>query len=91
MLSGGNGDDTFAFGPGFGKDIINDFTHGDHVEFDGGVFANFQAVQAAMLQAGSDTVILIQDAGWNGGQHLMGRPYSMDLRERVVSASGDTR
>jgi serralysin len=57
MLSGGNGDDTFAFGPGFGKDIINDFTHGDHVEFDGGVFANFQAVQAAMHQAGSDTVI----------------------------------
>jgi transposase len=31
-------------------------------------------------------VFLIQDAGWNGGQHLMGRPYSLDLRERVVAA-----
>jgi transposase len=33
--------------------------------------------------------VLIQDAGWNGGQHPMGRPYSLDsldLRERVVAA-----
>jgi transposase len=30
--------------------------------------------------------VLIQDAGWNGGQHLMGRAYSLDLRERVVAA-----
>jgi transposase len=29
---------------------------------------------------------LIQDAGWGGGQHLMTRPLSIDLRERVVSA-----
>jgi len=29
---------------------------------------------------------VIQDAGWNGGQHLMTRPLSNDLRERVVSA-----
>src|SRR5712692_7619262 len=29
---------------------------------------------------------LIQDAGWNGGQHPMARPYSLDLRERVVAA-----
>jgi transposase len=32
------------------------------------------------------SVVLIQDAGWNGGQHPMGRAYSFDLRERVVSA-----
>jgi hypothetical protein len=29
---------------------------------------------------------LIQDAGWSGGQHAMGRPYSIDLRERAVAA-----
>jgi putative transposase len=29
---------------------------------------------------------MIQDAGWSGGQHLMTRPLSNDLRERVVSA-----
>jgi transposase len=30
--------------------------------------------------------VLIQDAGWDGGQHLMARAYSLDLRERVVGA-----
>src|ERR1700740_2648635 len=30
--------------------------------------------------------VLIQDAGWGGGQHPMGRAYSLDLRERVVAA-----
>jgi putative transposase len=29
---------------------------------------------------------VIQDAGWIGGQHLMARPLSNDLRERVVAA-----
>jgi transposase len=29
---------------------------------------------------------LIQDGGWVGGQHPMGRAYSLDLRERVVAA-----
>jgi transposase len=29
---------------------------------------------------------VIQDAGWRGGQHLMTRPLSLDLRERVVAA-----
>jgi putative transposase len=29
---------------------------------------------------------VIQDAGWSGGQHLMTRPLSTDLRERVVAA-----
>jgi transposase len=29
---------------------------------------------------------VIQDAGWDGGQHLMTRPLSNDLRERVVAA-----
>src|SRR5215475_1341278 len=26
----------------------------------------------------------MQDAGWGGGQHRMARPYSQDLRDRVV-------
>jgi transposase len=30
--------------------------------------------------------VLIQDAGWDGGQHPMARAYSLDLRERVVEA-----
>jgi transposase len=29
---------------------------------------------------------VIQDVGWAGGQHLMSRPLSNDLRERVVAA-----
>ena len=29
---------------------------------------------------------MIQDTGWIGGQHLMTRPLSNDLRERVVRA-----
>jgi len=29
---------------------------------------------------------VIQDAGWNGGQHRMTAPLSHDLRERVVGA-----
>jgi transposase len=35
---------------------------------------------------------VIQDAGWNGGQHGMARPLSLDLRERVVAAvlAGET-
>ena len=56
-LSGGNGNDIFVFGPSFGKDTVTDFRHGDRIEFDGGVFANFSAVQAAMHQVGADTVI----------------------------------
>jgi putative transposase len=31
---------------------------------------------------------VIQDAGWIGGQHLMTRPLSNDLRKRVVDAIG---
>ena len=31
----------------------------------------------------------IQDSYWKGGQHGMGKPYSKDLRERVVGAAQD--
>ncbi|WP_245475103.1 IS630 family transposase [Bradyrhizobium sp. Leo121] len=33
---------------------------------------------------------MIQDAGWAGGQHLMSRPLSNDLRERVVATPSAT-
>jgi autotransporter-associated beta strand protein len=56
-LTGGNGGDSFVFGPDFGKNVITDFGHGDQIEFDGGVFADFHAVQAASHQVGTDTVI----------------------------------
>jgi Ca2+-binding RTX toxin-like protein len=58
-LSGGHGPDTFVFGPGFGHDIVTDFSHADHIEFDGGVFQNFKQVQAASHQVGNDTVITL--------------------------------
>ncbi|HKS19054.1 MAG TPA: Ig-like domain-containing protein [Bradyrhizobium sp.] len=58
-LTGGNGSDTFVFGPGFGKDVITDFSHGDHIEFDG-VFKSFQDVH--LQQVGANTAIYL-DAG----------------------------
>ncbi len=58
-LTGGNGGDTFVFGPGFGHDVVTDFSHADRIEFDGGVFQNFQQVQAATQQVGDDTVITL--------------------------------
>ena len=61
-LSGGQGPDAFVFGPGFGHDVVTDFSHADHIEFDGGVFQNFKQVQAASHQVGADTVIAL-DAG----------------------------
>ncbi|HVZ27266.1 MAG TPA: hypothetical protein VG798_01295 [Rhizomicrobium sp.] len=53
---GGTGHDIFVFGADFGKDLIDDFSHGDHIEFDG-VFADFAALEAASHQAGADVVI----------------------------------
>ena len=58
-LNGGGGPDTFVFGPGFGHDVVTDFGHADHIEFDGGVFQNFNQVQAASHQVGADTVITL--------------------------------
>jgi Ca2+-binding RTX toxin-like protein len=58
-LTGGNGRDTFVFAPGFGNDVVTDFSHTDQIEFDGGIFQNFRAVQAATTQVGDDTVITL--------------------------------
>ena len=48
VLTGAGGNDTFAFGPSFGKDSIADFHLGDTIQFDHTVFATVQAVLAAM-------------------------------------------
>jgi Ca2+-binding RTX toxin-like protein len=58
-LTGGHGGDTFVFGPGSGHDVVTDFSHADHIEFDGGVFHNFKQVLAASHQVGADTVITV--------------------------------
>jgi Ca2+-binding RTX toxin-like protein len=58
-LTGGHGPDTFVFGPGFGHDLVTDYSHADHIELDGGVFHNFHQVQAASHQIGNDTVITV--------------------------------
>jgi Ca2+-binding RTX toxin-like protein len=58
-LTGGHGGDTFVFGPGFGHDVVTDFSHADHIEFDGGLFHNFKQVLAASHQVGADTVITV--------------------------------
>src|SRR5260370_16246402 len=34
----------------------------------------------------ADRRVVIEDAGWAGGQHLMTGPLSNDLRKRVVAA-----
>ena len=59
QLTGGQAADAFVFGPGFGHDVITDFTHDDRVEFDGGVFQNAQQVLAASQQVGDNTVITV--------------------------------
>ena len=39
--------------------IGTDYSHADHIEFDGGVFHNLHQVQAASHQVGNDTVITL--------------------------------
>jgi hypothetical protein len=56
-MIGGHGPDTFVFGPGFGHDVVIDYSSADHIEFDGGLFQDFKQVMAASQQVGADTVI----------------------------------
>jgi serralysin len=61
-LWGGSGDDTFRFHGSFGQDWIEDFKQGgdlDIIELDHNQFADFAAVQAAMVQnVGSVSIVL---------------------------------
>jgi VCBS repeat-containing protein len=61
ILAGDNGNDRFVFGPNSGNDVIADFRRGDIIEFQGGVFDNFQEVRAASRQILGSTVIDIGD------------------------------
>jgi serralysin len=58
-MFGGKGPDLFAFSAGFGHDIIDDFSNGDHIQFDSGMFADAQAVLDASEQVGDNTVITL--------------------------------
>jgi Ca2+-binding RTX toxin-like protein len=58
VLTGGNGPDTFDFGPQIGKDLITDFdSRNDVMQFNHALFANYAAVMGAAQQVGHDTVI----------------------------------
>ena len=62
VLAGQAGDDTFRFHGSFGHDIVGDFkAGGDHdiIELDHNQFADFAAVQAAMVQEVGQTVIVL--------------------------------
>jgi hypothetical protein len=74
VLTGGNANDTFAFRAGFGRDVIRDFEHGDHIAFASDVFADFHAVQEAMHEVGADTVI------------SLGTGHSITLQHVLVSS-----
>ncbi|MGY3590313.1 Ca2+-binding RTX toxin-like protein [Bradyrhizobium sp. USDA 4341] len=71
VLSGGGDADTFLFGPDFGNDRITDFVPGAGatIQFDRGVFADFDAVIVAASQVGADVVIA---AGAHGTLTLTG-------------------
>ena len=55
-LEGGPGSDTFSFDPGAGSDRITDFDAGesDRLQFNGGLFANLEAVQASAIETDGD-------------------------------------
>lgn len=62
ILSGGEGRDTFFFRPGFGSDVITDFStvSGDHDTIVlSGLFADEAELDAHMTQVGSDVVISV--------------------------------
>ena len=62
LMVGGKGPDLFAFNAGFagfGHDIIDDFSNGDHIQFDSGLFEDAQAVLDASVQVGDNTVITL--------------------------------
>ncbi len=64
-LTGAGGDDTFRFNANFGHDTITDFAAGpnsvrhDLVTFDHTIFADFDAMMAATIPIGTNTVITV--------------------------------
>jgi len=63
-LTGGGGDDTFVFAPGFGRDVITDFTAGDggdQVRLNFGGLATLVDLQARMTQVDGDVVLALSE------------------------------
>jgi Ca2+-binding RTX toxin-like protein len=58
-LAGGNDPDLFVFHAGFGRDFIIDFSNGDRIQFDNGLFATPQDVLDASDQVGANAVITL--------------------------------
>lgn len=63
-LEGGDGDDVFIFAQGSGSDRVMDFVSGeDSMRFEGGLFADFDALTSASEQIGGDLLISLDDGG----------------------------
>jgi Homeodomain-like domain len=63
------------------------FWRSRHSKFQGLLrFTLRPAIDQLIFQFVGITWSLIQDAGWDEGQHPMSQAYSLDLRERVVAA-----
>ena len=61
-LTGGAGDDVFRFAASAGSDRITDFGTGDdRLLFEGGLFANLAAVQAAATESGDNLEIALSN------------------------------
>jgi hypothetical protein len=60
-MNGGNGNDTYIFGAGFGTDQIQGFGdvagNQDIILFNSSVFSSFAEIQAAMQQVGANVTI----------------------------------
>ncbi len=65
-MSGGSGGDVFIIGPGFGRDLITDFTPtgGGHdaIQVSKALFADFSAIQSHLSVVGADVVITLDPA-----------------------------
>jgi VCBS repeat-containing protein len=57
QLIGGSGADRFVFSGGFGHDVVTDFSHGDILQVDHALFANFNDLLSHAHQVGADVVI----------------------------------
>ena len=61
-LTGGTEDDVFRFAPGAGSDRITYFAADDHLLFEDGLFADFEAVRSAITQVGRNLEIKLSAA-----------------------------
>ncbi|WP_338665692.1 alkaline phosphatase [Pararoseomonas sp. SCSIO 73927] len=57
-MTGGDGDDVFIFAAGSGSDRVTDFVGGeDRIVFEGGLFADFEALLEASESVGDDLIV----------------------------------